>query len=181
MRSAARQRSTWSFCMLLCCALAGAATLTAAAGPQRGDAVATPDFAFRLAYGICGGELIVDTFAGTLVRTALPRASLPLVLNGQDVARVQQAVEEMQFFALPARYAIVPPSGASLIDTVPSSQHRLRVRRDGTVHEVVWDTRRSSVPPDPVHVRLRDLAETIRRLVADTVVKGMPPAELRCA
>ena len=152
-----RQRSTWSIGMLVICGLSAGVNLQAGAA-QWGDAVA-PDFAFRFALGVCGGELVVDTFNGTVARTAPPAATIPLVLSDQECTRVRQAIDGMQFFALPSRYVVVPPPEAVLFDTLPAFSHTLRVRRDGQVHEVNWSDRRTSVPPDPVYLKLRDVAD----------------------
>ena len=140
-----------------------------------------PDFAFRLALGICGGELVVDTFNGTVARTAPPAATMPLVLSAQDTARVRQAIDGMQFFTLPSPYVLVPPPDAALIDSLPAFSHTFRVRRDGRVHEVSWSTRRTSVPPDPTYLELRDVADMMWIMVKDAVAKEMPPATLHCA
>ena len=177
MRSMRRQRS-WSIAMLLICGLSAAASLQAGAA-QRGDAVAA-DFAFRFALGICGGELVVDTFNGTVARTAPPAATIPLVLSDQERTRVSQALEGMQFFTLPSRYVLVPPPEAVLLDTQPAISHTLRVRRNGQVHEVNWSTARTSVPPDPVYLKLRDVSDMVRGMVKDAVAKEMSPATLRC-
>jgi len=67
-----------------------------------------------------------------------------------------------------------------LFDTLPAFSHTLRVRRDGRVHEVNWSDRRTSVPPDPVYLTLRDVAAMVRGMVKDAVAKEMPPATLRC-
>jgi hypothetical protein len=76
---------------------------------------------------------------------------------------------------------LVPPAEAVLFDTQPAFSHTLRVRRDGQVHEVNWNTRRTSVPPDPVYLKLREVADMVWVMVKDAVAKEMPPATLHCA
>ena len=105
---------------------------------------------------------------------------MPLVLSAQDTARVRQAIDGTQFFTLPSPYVLVPPPDAALIDSMPAFSHTLRVRRDGQVHEVNWSDRRTSVPPDPVYLTLRDVAAMVRGMINDAVAKEMPPATLRC-
>jgi hypothetical protein len=87
----------------------------------------------------------------------------------------------MQFFTLPSPYVLAPPPEAALVDSVPAFSHTLRVRRDGRIHEVSWSTRRTSVPPDPGYLRLKDVADMVRVMVKDAVAKEMPPATLHCA
>jgi hypothetical protein len=114
------------------------------------------DFALRLELG-CAGLDIVDTRAGTYVRTMsrgsqTARVGVPAALKDQLFTLVNDA----RFFETNSR---VPGLGIC----EPSTHYRLQVTSGGKTHVVAWDDCHLGEPPPGADdaSRMRALAEAI--------------------
>ncbi len=107
----------------------------------------------------------LNTFAGTFTKdmTVDPSITVQLSLTPEEMIRIMQKMEEINFFEYPDNFFVKVPSGSPTTMVTPHSSYYFKVQYKSGIKELQWDDKIKN--PDAQASNLRELIQLIKNII----------------
>ncbi len=124
----------------------------------------TPINNFIFQYGV-GARNELDTFAGTFTKDMIldPSITVKLTLTSEEMTRIWQKMEEIDFLHYPDNFSVIVPPGSNTAMVTPHSSYYFKVQYSNGTKELRWDDAIQN--PDPQASKLRELIQLIQKII----------------